>query len=157
MTPSPPRLRPEPVHIAPPPPPPSALPILAKAQIILHSRTDLATEAEFGAVAACGIMLYGVFAWRQAERRTRLHLIDEEEGRIAEDSWVDLGLGGCRSEVSQREHEGGVEANGADHGSEGDVQALVEKAVGEIRAWDREMGVRVEFVLRELVWSNRGD
>lgn len=85
----------------------------------------------------------------------RLEVIDEEEETI--DAWIDLGLEECRSEISQRDSTTGDDAEKVGRGSADDVKVLVEKAVSELRSWDRETGIRVEFVLRELIWSKRAE
>lgn len=42
---------------------------------------------------------------------------------------------------------------GSGMGVEEEVTRLVDLAVGEIRDWDREVGRRLEFALREVIWA----
>lgn len=147
------------LHVSSPPsqrlPPSTSLPLLAKAHILLCTQADLNTETEFGAIAACGIMLYGIIRWRQAEYRERLRLLNQEEereewekGEGEEGRWrVEM----VDRELRAEEREGNEVAGGKE--VEEEVARLVDLAVGEIRDWDREVGRRLEFALREVIWA----
>ena len=130
------------------PPPPRALPLLDRAHILLHTRADMCTVTEYGAIEACGIMVYGVGMWRLAQRNARSILIDEEEGMVL----VDYEEG--RGEILDLEVEC-VEDEDGELGRSGkmvadEVGALVVKATAEIKKWDAEIGKRVGSVLRGL-------
>ncbi|KAM0723774.1 hypothetical protein Q7P37_000764 [Cladosporium fusiforme] len=136
------------------PPPPTALPLLAKAHILLHSQADLTTETEFGSIAACGIMVYGIIQWRWAEHRVRLEMLDEAEREERFDEEDGDGVS-CRASIAQRAV--GIGKRGAKSGradsSKEVISRLVQRAVGDVKEWDREVGLRLEFALREVVWA----
>lgn len=83
----------------------------------------------------------------------RLGFLDAEEG--GEEGGE---LGRWRARVGERGGDGGGgdDAGGevVDGGKVGEeVSALVKRAIREVREWDREVGIRMEFVLREVVWA----
>lgn len=119
-----------------PPPPQQALHHLARAHILLHLCAHLTAEMEFGAVAACAIMLYGIQPWQAAERTVRLELIDAEEA--AESS----GAEGCDGQVLGEARIGGTEEQAAIEARE-----LVLRAVNAIHTWDAEYARRIVFAL----------
>jgi len=127
------------------PPPPCALPRLARAHILLRTRADLSTELKYGAIAVCGVMVYGTSPWQLALKNAASLLQDEEDGMVLVDFEVGRGV------ISDREVEC-VEDEGGEFGLsvEEEIGASVEKAVGEIKKWDWEIGKRVGDVLREL-------
>ena len=115
-----------------PPPPLQALRDLAKAHILLHLCAHLTAEMEFGAIAACAIMLYGIEAWKVAERAVRMEMIDDEErGESLESD--DAG--------QQGPNEGGEEQAAVE------ARELVLRAINAIHAWDREYARRIVFAL----------
>ena len=61
------------------PPPPCALPLLARAHILLRTRADLCTEIKYGAIAVCGVMVYGTRMWALAQKNAASLLQDEED------------------------------------------------------------------------------
>lgn len=131
------------------PPPPRALTLLARADVLLRTRADINMEIEFGTIAACGVMVYGVIMWKLAQHNARLMLVDEEEGLIL----VDYTCG--RGEIGEREIEcRDVEGAGPDGKTgkevEEEVRMLVAKAVAKIKKWDSEIGRRVAFVVLEV-------
>lgn len=130
-------------------PPPCALPLLARAHILLRTRADLSTELRYGALAVCGIMLYGSRAWQLALKNAASLLqdeADEEDGMVL----VDFEYG--RGVVLDRDVEC-VEGEDGEFGTtvEEVIGGLVEKAIAGIKKWDREMGKRVEAVVGELL------
>lgn len=69
----------------------------------------------------------------------------------AEESGEDVGeLRSWRARVGER-GDGGGNDGGEEVGEE--VSSLVRRAIKEVREWDREVGIRMEFVLREVVWA----
>jgi hypothetical protein len=121
-------------------PPPRALPFLARAYVLLHTHADISTQTEFSAIAACGVMIYGVILWRLAIRNARSILIDEEEGMVLVD------YGDERGAICDREVEF-VDVEDGRLVADEEVKDLIVKAVAEIKKWDGEVGPRVEFVL----------
>jgi hypothetical protein len=132
------------------PPPPSALPLIARAHILLRTSADLSTELKYGALAVCGIMLYGSRPWQLALRNAASLLQDEEDG---EDGMVIVDFEYGRGVILDRDVEC-VEDEDGEFGStsvEEEIGGLVKKAIAEIKKWDREMGKRVGDVVGELV------
>jgi hypothetical protein len=125
-----------------PVPPPRALPFLARAYVLLHTHADIFTQTEHGAIATCGVLIYGVILWRLALRNARSILIDEEEGMVLVDYGDERG-GICDREVEFVDVEDGKLV------ADEEVKDLIVKAVAEIKKWDSEVGQRVEFVLCE--------
>jgi hypothetical protein len=134
------------------PPPPRALPLLARAHILLHTRVDMCTSTEYGAIAACGIMIYGVPVWQLAQKNARSMLIDEEEGMVLVDYDDDFedGRGGIREKDVAFVDEDSEDVGSAERVAAEEVRILVGKATSEIRKWDAEIGKRVGSVLRGL-------
>jgi hypothetical protein len=128
------------------PPPPCALPLIARAHILLRTRADLSTELKYGALAVCGIMVYGTRPWQLALKNAA-SLLQDEEDEEEEMVLVDFECG--RGVISDRD----VECVDDDFGTsvEEEIGALVEKAIAEIKKWDREMGKRFGAVLGELL------
>ena len=131
----------------PSPPPPCALPLLARAHILLRTRADLCTEIKYGAIAVCGVMVYGTRMWALAQKNAASLLQDEED----EDGMVLVDFEDGRGVILDRDVEC-VDDEDSDSGSTAadEIGALVEKAIAEIKKWDREMGKRVGAVLNEL-------
>lgn len=129
------------------PPPSCALPLPAKAHIPLRTRADLCTEIKYGAIAVCGVMVYGTRMWALAQKNSASLLQDEDD----EDGMVLVDFEDGRGGISDREVEC-IDDEGSDSGTTaaGAIGALVEKAIAEIKKWDREMGKRVGAVLNEL-------
>jgi hypothetical protein len=123
-----------------PVPPPRALPFLARAYILIHTHADISTQTEFSAIAACGVMIYGVIVWRLALRNARSILNYEEERMVLVDYGDERG-GVCNREVEFVDVEDGKLA------ADEEIKDLLVKAVAEIKKWDGEVGQRVEFVL----------
>lgn len=102
-------------------------------------------------------MLYGIIRWRQAEHRERLRLLNQEEEKREEWEKGEGEEGRCRVEMVDRElrAEQRDERVGVGSGKEieEEVTRLVDLAVGEVRDWDREVGRRLEFALREVIWA----
>ena len=131
-----------------PPAPVCALPLLARAHILLRTRADLSTEIKYGAIAVCGIMIYGTCAWQLALRNAASTLQDEED---EEDGMVLVDFSEGRGMVSSRDMEClDDDDSSSDTAVADEIGVLVEKAIAEIKKWDREMGKRVEAVLGEL-------
>lgn len=84
------------------PPPLCALPLLARAHILLRTRADLCTEIKYGALAVCGIMIYGTCAWQLAMKNAASMLQDEED---EEDGMVLVDFSEGRGMVSSRDVE----------------------------------------------------
>lgn len=129
------------------PPPPCALPRLARAHIILRTRADLSTELKYGAIAVCGIMVYGTSPWQIARKNAALKLQDEED----EDGMVLVDFEHGRGVILDRDVNC-VDDEDDDFGTsvEEEIGVLVDKAVAKIKKWDREIGRRVGAVLSEL-------
>ena len=129
------------------PPPPCALPLLARAHILLRTRADLCTEIKYGTIAVCGVMVYGTRMWALAQKKAASLLQDEED----EDGMVLVDFEDGRGVILDRDVEC-VDDEDSDSGSTAadEIGALVEKAIAEIKKWDREMGKRVGAVLNEL-------
>lgn len=132
---------------SPPPPPPCALPLLARAHILLRTRANLSTELKYGALAVCSIMIYGIRAWQLALKNAASLLQDEEDGMVL----VDFEYG--RGVILDREVECVEDDEDGEFGTtvEEEIGNLVEKAIAEIKKCDREMGKRVGDVVGELV------
>lgn len=117
-------------------PPPRALILLARAHILLHTRADIKTETEFGAIAACGVMIYGLIMWQLAQHNARLMLVDEEEGLVLVD------YTGGRGEIGEREIEC-RDVEGADTGKTGkEVGGRDQDVSGKSRGEAQELGQR---------------
>jgi hypothetical protein len=132
------------------PPPPCALSLLARAHILLRTRADLSTELKYGALAVCGIMLYGTRPWQLALKNAASLLQDEEDeedGMVLVDSEYGRGVILDREVECVEDDEDGEFGTTVEEG----IGNLVEKAIAEIKKWDREMGKRVGDVVGELV------
>lgn len=129
------------------PPPPCALPLLARAHILLRTRADSCTEIKYGAIAVCGVMVYGTRMWALAQKNAASLLQDEED----EDGMVLVDFEDGRGVILDRDvdcvddEDSGPGTTAAD-----EIGALVEKAIAEIKKRDREMGKRFGAVLNEL-------
>ena len=129
------------------PPPPCALTFLARAHVLLRTRADLRTEIKYGAIAVCGVMLYGTRMWTLAQKNAASLLQDEED----EDGMVLVDFEDGRGVISERE----VDCVGDEDGDSGttaadEIASLAARAIAEIKKWDRETGKRVGAVLNEL-------
>lgn len=85
--------------------------------------------------------------WALAQKNSASLLQDEDD----EDGMVLVDFEDGRGGISDREVEC-IDDEGSDSGTTaaGAIGALVEKAIAEIKKWDREMGKRVGAVLNEL-------
>ena len=129
------------------PPPPCALPLLARAHILLRTRADLCTEIKYGAIAVCGVMVYGTRMWALAQKNAASLLQDEED----EDGMVLVDFEDGRGVILDRDVECVDDEDSDSRSTAADeIGALVKKAIVEIKKWDREMGKRVGAVLNEL-------
>lgn len=96
-------------------------------------------------------MLYGCEQWELAERRCRPDLLDEEEGIVLLDFDIDEHEPDGRGQITEREVECVEGRRGGDsEKAEEEVRTLLKGAIGEIKAWDPEMGKRMGFVTREM-------
>ena len=129
------------------PPPPCALTFLARAHVLLRTRADLCTEIKYGAVAVCGVMLYGTRMWMLAQKNAASLLQDEED----EDGMVLVDFEDGRGVISDREVDC-VDDEDGDPGTTAadEIASLAARAIAEIKKWDRETGKRVGAVLNEL-------
>ncbi|GAB7330638.1 hypothetical protein MBLNU13_g02208t2 [Cladosporium sp. NU13] len=131
----------------PSPPPPCALHLLARAHILLRTREDLCTQIKYGAIAVCGIMVYGTGMWQLAQKNavSLLHEEEDEDGMVLVDFEDGRGANSDRDVDCVDDEDGCFGTTAAD-----ETGLLVERASAEIKKWDRETGKRVGAVLNEL-------
>jgi len=116
--------------------PATALQDLAEAHILLHLCEHPTAEMEFGAVAACAVMVYGVEAWEDAEREVRMRLAWGE----VEDRSDGINAGGdtiAEEDVRQELHRGQEELPAVQ------AREFMVRAIDSIRAWDGEVARRI--------------
>lgn len=132
-------------------PPPCALPLLARAYILLHTSGDICSETEYGAIATCAVMVYGVTVWKLAQKNARSTLIDEEEGMVLVDFEVGRGeILNLEVKCDDEDEDDDEEFEDTEQNVADEVKTLVAKAVAEIKNWDSEVGKRVGFAFSVL-------